>query len=508
MQWKALLSLGPSLVTTLALASSLPCRLTLGRLLPYILRTWLSSSALSFRFASLLIWLPLIRSILAVLVNMMLLMVKILVKMTVKVLPHGLRLLQILYRFCVVCLFRSSVVRTPLCMACWALRVPSVSRLAKSMTSLICCGMDGIGAFRALEARALGQATGESVEGILTRLLGMQLTDDLKVMLETHATLFRRLQNFPTVTIDMAMVLKFSLLRLNFRDHPAYPRFAGIEASISQPDVEYAHASRRILDAYLRSASSQAGAAALMAAELAQVRLLVKSVGTVVPLVRFGGMDISALLPTLVSLTPVATVAAKVVAAKVVARVVAKVVKGVAWPIPVWWTTLTRHRPSQTPRLVQRTRRMSSSRLSSLVLLPQLLCCPRTLGRPLLLLLLRMVLLRLPLVLGMLRLLTTTNSQCLMRSRLVTMPSPPGGHRPHGRLMPMASLLRSALWALGVALTLVLGLGLVMVQLLLVNPTLTFVVHQMSPASTFVIQRLQNLTLLNPTSIFVNLSRL
>ena len=80
---------------------------------------------------------------------------------------------------------------------------------------------DGIGAFRALEARALGQATGESVEGILTRLLGMQPTDDLKVMLETHATLFRRLQNFPTVTIDM--VLKFSLLRL-FRDHPAYPR--------------------------------------------------------------------------------------------------------------------------------------------------------------------------------------------------------------------------------------------------------------------------------------------
>ena len=121
---------------------------------------------------------------------------------------------------------------------------------------------DGIGAFRALEARALGQATGESVEGILTRLLAMQPTDDLKVMLEMHATLYRRLKNFPTVTIDM--VLKFSLLRL-FRDHPAYPRFAGIEESISQADVDYDQASRRILDAYLRAVSSQAGASALLA---------------------------------------------------------------------------------------------------------------------------------------------------------------------------------------------------------------------------------------------------
>ena len=43
---------------------------------------------------------------------------------------------------------------------------------------------DGIGAFCTLEAHALGQAIGESVEGILTRLLGMQPTDDLKVMLE------------------------------------------------------------------------------------------------------------------------------------------------------------------------------------------------------------------------------------------------------------------------------------------------------------------------------------
>ena len=49
---------------------------------------------------------------------------------------------------------------------------------------------DGIGAFRALEARALGQATGESVEGILTRLLAMQPTDDLKVMLEIGETQF------------------------------------------------------------------------------------------------------------------------------------------------------------------------------------------------------------------------------------------------------------------------------------------------------------------------------
>ena len=55
-----------------------------------------------------------------------------------------------------------------------------------------------------------------------------------------HATLFCHLQNFPTVTIDM--VLKFSLRHL-FHDHPVYPQFAGIEESISQPDVEYAQAS-------------------------------------------------------------------------------------------------------------------------------------------------------------------------------------------------------------------------------------------------------------------------
>ena len=60
------------------------------------------------------------------------------------------------------------------------------------------------------------------------------------------------------------MVLKFSLLRL-FHDHPAYPRFAGIEESISQLDIGYAQASRRILDAYLRAVSSQAGATALVA---------------------------------------------------------------------------------------------------------------------------------------------------------------------------------------------------------------------------------------------------
>ena len=119
-----------------------------------------------------------------------------------------------------------------------------------------------IGAFHALDACALGQATGECVEGILTRLLSMQPTDDLKVMLETHATLVYRLHSFPSVTIDM--VLKFSLLCL-FCDHPVYPQFAGIEESISQPDVEYTQASRRILNVHLRSASSQAGAAALMA---------------------------------------------------------------------------------------------------------------------------------------------------------------------------------------------------------------------------------------------------
>ena len=45
---------------------------------------------------------------------------------------------------------------------------------------------DGIGTLCASGAHVLGQATGESVEGILAQLLGMQPTDDLKVMLETH----------------------------------------------------------------------------------------------------------------------------------------------------------------------------------------------------------------------------------------------------------------------------------------------------------------------------------
>jgi hypothetical protein len=89
---------------------------------------------------------------------------------------------------------------------------------------------DGIGAFCALEAHALGQATGESVEGILTRLLAMQPTDDLKVMLEMHATLYHHLKNFPTVTIDMVLTC---LLLCLFWDHPAYPQFVGIEESIS-----------------------------------------------------------------------------------------------------------------------------------------------------------------------------------------------------------------------------------------------------------------------------------
>ena len=70
----------------------------------------------------------------------------------------------------------------------------------------------------------------------------------------------------------------------------------------------------------------------------------------------------------------------------------------------------------------------------------------------------------------------------------------------------MASSLKSVLWALVVALTPVLALGLVMIRLILVHPTLTFVAHQMSPALTFVIHLLQRL--MNPTSIFVNLSRL
>ena len=69
-----------------------------------------------------------------------------------------------------------------------------------------------------------------------------------------------------------SLVLKFSLLRL-FRDHPAYPRFAGVEESISQADVGYAQAStcRRIPDAYLWAISSQAGASALVAGVAALV---------------------------------------------------------------------------------------------------------------------------------------------------------------------------------------------------------------------------------------------
>ena len=78
----------------------------------------------------------------------------------------------------------------------------------------------------------------------------MQPMDDLKVMLEMHATLYHCLKNFPTVTIDM--VLTFLLLHL-FCDHPAYPQFAGIEESISQADVHYDQASRHVLDVYLEA---------------------------------------------------------------------------------------------------------------------------------------------------------------------------------------------------------------------------------------------------------------
>ena len=105
-----------------------------------------------------------------------------------------------------------------------------------------------------LAEQAVGTTAGDTrAEGILSRLLGMQPTDGLKVMLETRATLFCHLQNFPTVTIDM--VLKFLLLHL-FCDHPVYPQFAGIEESISQSDVDCAQASRCILDAYLWAISS------------------------------------------------------------------------------------------------------------------------------------------------------------------------------------------------------------------------------------------------------------
>ena len=63
------------------------------------------------------------------------------------------------------------------------------------------------------------------------------------------------------------------------------------------------------MDVYLWAISSQAGAIVLVAV-LVHWRLI-RSVGTVVLLVRFVGMGIHALPPTLVSLTPMTTVAAK-----------------------------------------------------------------------------------------------------------------------------------------------------------------------------------------------------
>ena len=215
---------------------------------------------------------------------------------------------------------------------------------------------DGIGAFCALEACALGQATGESVEGILTRLLGMQPTDDLKVMLETHATLFCHLQNFPTVTIDM--VLKCLLLHL-FCDHPVYPQFAGIDESISQSDVDYAQASRRILDAYLWAISSQAGANALLAGAGAPMPNK-KCWDCGAPgKVHGDGHNCPALVLASMTLAPMAQTVATVIVVKVkmaslVVRLAASLVQGMPWLPPVWWIT-PRCLPSQTPVLMQHT---------------------------------------------------------------------------------------------------------------------------------------------------------
>ena len=90
-------------------------------------------------------------------------------------------------------------------------------------------------------------------------------------------------------------------------------------------------------------------------------QFLTRSVGIVVPLVRFVGMGMHALTPTLVSLTPVATMAAKAIeVASLVEKVVLKVAQHVACLTPAWWTSLKCH-PSQTPRLVQHTLHVSIS---------------------------------------------------------------------------------------------------------------------------------------------------
>ena len=61
-------------------------------------------------------------------------------------------------------------------MACWVLQCAQCVE-AHQIHDQFSDACDGIGAFHALEVHALGQAIGESVEGILTRLLGMQPTE-------------------------------------------------------------------------------------------------------------------------------------------------------------------------------------------------------------------------------------------------------------------------------------------------------------------------------------------
>ena len=71
---------------------------------------------------------------------------------------------------------------------------------------------DGRAALLELKEAAMGAESGESAEGLMTRLFSMDSDMDLKLMLQTHYQLVRRIMSFEHVNTDA--LLKFSLLRL------------------------------------------------------------------------------------------------------------------------------------------------------------------------------------------------------------------------------------------------------------------------------------------------------
>ena len=104
---------------------------------------------------------------------------------------------------------------------------------------------DGSGAFRALQAAAMGSKSGETAEGLLTRLFELPSDMDLKELHMMHFGIVQRLEQFQSITLDM--IYKFSLLRL-LRDHPEALHYQLVEDMASKPEVTYREACSLLKD--------------------------------------------------------------------------------------------------------------------------------------------------------------------------------------------------------------------------------------------------------------------